>query len=620
MQIVGEPTFQFVDNRLEAVAQRKLQEMANISPRAMQFKVFQDMANNSPQAAKTAQLQVMEDNHSAQKQQPIQKKENNTGLPDNLKTGMENLSGMSLDDVKVHRNSDKPAQLQAHAYAQGTDIHLASGQEKHLPHEAWHVVQQKQGRVKPTIQMKGKVNVNENAGLEKEADVMGAKALAPTAQLEGGPGVEEKLQGKSASVLRTAGASPGMLEYHGSAPVQMRGENPHKQPEPGEDIGGREQTAHHIIGHAKLVAALGELEDGDKRDVLVAAIPSVLTPEMMKNLKVELKYKGEAQKEELASIREQLVDKEFEGEIYTIHVDDIRHSFFEWMGGNQFSGPSTTIRAEPNADKDALDTDGEYIFGEHGGAMNEMGGSLYGELNKEHKDQLTLKAILLEITAAAKDIAAASFNPEQWKEVTNINEISDLAVKLKREHLPNYVFFEVKSPDGIATFLEPFDLLKSTNAGGSEFTFGGNEISGHVSGRCAYFSYEKAETVKVPSVRTMTLREAILEVASKPDHEVFANVENDVQLPSLEAKNCLFLKNGSGETFKLAAKEYKMKPCQIVQKDPLTLSAGVLSSKVDKSLPPLTLRSYLTKGGAKISTWLPKGLYDEAKRLNSPPK
>jgi hypothetical protein len=85
-----------------------------------------------------------------------------------------------LDDVKVHRNSDKPARVHAHAYAQGTDIHLASGQEKHLPHEAWHVVQQKQGRVKPTMQMKGKVNINDDAGLEKEADVMGQKALQLT--------------------------------------------------------------------------------------------------------------------------------------------------------------------------------------------------------------------------------------------------------------------------------------------------------------------------------------------------------------------------------------------------------------------------------------------------------
>lgn len=106
----------------------------------------------------------------------IQKK-NNTGLPDNLKSGIESLSGYSMDDVKVHYNSSKPAQLQAHAYAQGTDIHLAQGQEKHLPHEAWHVVQQKQGRVKPTRQLKSKVAINDDFGLEREADLMGAKAL-----------------------------------------------------------------------------------------------------------------------------------------------------------------------------------------------------------------------------------------------------------------------------------------------------------------------------------------------------------------------------------------------------------------------------------------------------------
>ncbi|WP_197714670.1 eCIS core domain-containing protein [Nitrosomonas supralitoralis] len=107
--------------------------------------------------------------------QTIQKKKNNTGLPDNLKTGIENLSGYSMNDVKVHRNSDKPAQLQAQAYAQGTDIHLGPGQEKHLPHEAWHVVQQKQGRVKPTMQLKGMLNINDDNALEHEADLMGAK-------------------------------------------------------------------------------------------------------------------------------------------------------------------------------------------------------------------------------------------------------------------------------------------------------------------------------------------------------------------------------------------------------------------------------------------------------------
>jgi hypothetical protein len=75
---------------------------------------------------------------------------------------------MSLDDVKVHRNSDKPAQLQAYAYAyaQGSDIHLGPGQEKYLPHELGHVIQQKENRVKFTVQIKGKVNVNDDNGLE----------------------------------------------------------------------------------------------------------------------------------------------------------------------------------------------------------------------------------------------------------------------------------------------------------------------------------------------------------------------------------------------------------------------------------------------------------------------
>lgn len=99
-----------------------------------------------------------------------------TGLPHRLKAGVESLSGVSLDHVQVHYNSSQPAQLNAHAFAQGHHIHIAPGQERHLPHEAWHVVQQAQGRVRPTVQMKAGVSVNDDPGLEREADVMGAKA------------------------------------------------------------------------------------------------------------------------------------------------------------------------------------------------------------------------------------------------------------------------------------------------------------------------------------------------------------------------------------------------------------------------------------------------------------
>jgi hypothetical protein len=162
-----------LNNRPEVIAQRKMKELINNSSQVNQLKAYQELANNNGSAKQLKATSSVFNNNSIH---AIQKKENNTGLPDNLKSGIENLSGYSMNDVKVHYNSVRPAQLQAHAYAQGTDIHLASGQEKHLPHEAWHVVQQKQGRVKPTLQMKGRVNVNDDAGLEKEADVMGLKA------------------------------------------------------------------------------------------------------------------------------------------------------------------------------------------------------------------------------------------------------------------------------------------------------------------------------------------------------------------------------------------------------------------------------------------------------------
>jgi hypothetical protein len=108
---------------------------------------------------------------------PVQRQENRTGMPDGLKSGLESLSGTDMSDVRVHRNSSQPAQLNALAYAQGNDIHLGPGQEQHLPHEAWHVVQQREGRVQPTMQMQG-VDINDDVGLEAEADRMGDQAMS----------------------------------------------------------------------------------------------------------------------------------------------------------------------------------------------------------------------------------------------------------------------------------------------------------------------------------------------------------------------------------------------------------------------------------------------------------
>lgn len=104
-----------------------------------------------------------------------------TGMPPLLRQGVEAQSGLDLSDVRVHRNSDEPARVGALAFAQGSNIHLAPGQERHLPHEAWHVVQQKQGRVRPTLHL-GAIPVNDDPSLEAEADRMGAIALQRVAR------------------------------------------------------------------------------------------------------------------------------------------------------------------------------------------------------------------------------------------------------------------------------------------------------------------------------------------------------------------------------------------------------------------------------------------------------
>ena len=151
----------------------QLAAMVNQSPRVQtQLKLSEELRTSG----QVAQQQTLASEINA-----ASPAANNTGLPDNLKAGVESLSGVSLDNVKVHYNSSKPAQLNALAYAQGNDIHVAPGQQKHLPHETWHVAQQSQGRVKATTQAKG-VAINDDSGLEREADVMGAKAAATPVQ------------------------------------------------------------------------------------------------------------------------------------------------------------------------------------------------------------------------------------------------------------------------------------------------------------------------------------------------------------------------------------------------------------------------------------------------------
>lgn len=120
--------------------------------------------------AKPEQKQASKSTVQKKEPEKIVSSSNVTGIPDTMKSRFENLSGFSFDDVRVHYNSDKPAQFQALAFAQGNQVYIGSGQEKHLAHELGHVVQQKQGRVRPTMQQNG-IAVNDDTTLEHEADM-----------------------------------------------------------------------------------------------------------------------------------------------------------------------------------------------------------------------------------------------------------------------------------------------------------------------------------------------------------------------------------------------------------------------------------------------------------------
>lgn len=190
---------------LAASPLQRLQALADASPQVAQLQRLQALADGAGLGALQRKSPEEEDLlqcrfhtaqlHSPEEEEPLQGKfassqpqastsaspaaaaPNRTGMPDGLKSGIEALSGLAMDHVRVHYNSAKPAQLNAHAYAQGSDIHLAPGQDRHLPHEAWHLVQQAQGRVQPTLQLNGGIAVNDDPSLEREADQMGERAL-----------------------------------------------------------------------------------------------------------------------------------------------------------------------------------------------------------------------------------------------------------------------------------------------------------------------------------------------------------------------------------------------------------------------------------------------------------
>ena len=128
-----------------------------------------------------AQMQMEEELQG--KFETAQRKPDQTGMPAGVRGQMESALNSDFSDVRVHANSSRAPEVGALAYTQGRDIHFAPGQfqpdttsgQQLLGHELTHVVQQREGRVQPTTEVAG-LPVNDDPGLEQEADQMGRQA------------------------------------------------------------------------------------------------------------------------------------------------------------------------------------------------------------------------------------------------------------------------------------------------------------------------------------------------------------------------------------------------------------------------------------------------------------
>ena len=198
-------------------AQTSIASEMNASPRVLQLRALAARMNATPRVPGGAPVQRQANPAAASGGPGAAPARNDTRLPDGLKSGIESLSGLAMDGVEVQYNSVKPASLQAHALTQGMRIDIGPGQERHLPHEAWHVVQQMQGRVRPMVQLMGGTALNTDRALEREADVMGGRALSLGAgrlPQGGAPAGEAQLRGgiaQARSVVQMA--APGGIEH-----------------------------------------------------------------------------------------------------------------------------------------------------------------------------------------------------------------------------------------------------------------------------------------------------------------------------------------------------------------------------------------------------------------------
>ena len=116
-----------------------------------------------------------------------------TGLPDDVRQGMEEAIGGNFSSVQFVTESKKAEEVGALAFTQGKNVEFAPGQFKPdttaglelIGHELTHVDQQEKGTVEPTMEI-GEMLVNDDKSKETEADDKGKAAARLVEQKRNG--------------------------------------------------------------------------------------------------------------------------------------------------------------------------------------------------------------------------------------------------------------------------------------------------------------------------------------------------------------------------------------------------------------------------------------------------
>lgn len=386
--------------------------------------------------------------------------------------------------------------------------------------------------------------------------------------------------------------------------LQRREENPHQQP---GSHGGVGPSAHHIIAHSKLVAALNLLDPEQKKEVLAESVPRAPTPGMLKNSGI--KFVNEGQYENLTehpdfnTLVDRLRDKDDLGDYNNTRLADVRASFFEWQGGNQFMGPNTDFRPEPKDSKDELDSDARYLPGpskrvedllEEGKELDE----LLGENAPNAKD---IKNQLLSIVRMTRDIVPAPFDADQWVELDSLRKLKFIERITGRGHLEDYAHFKLALSD----YPNHPEIIAGQTLQDKP-TYRGVQVSAINTATVTYMKVSAARHLKPTENQPMTLGQALAAngfryttsgestIATLPETARVIIGGNKVRPGDLSAP--LDYSKQEGDTFTLSTPS---------------------SSQVTRKVTQESLFDYCKRKGFPVTSYVPKGMIDNVKRLST---